>query len=80
MIQQRDCMLNHYQLVVDRFGEQKGTVLMRKYACCYAQGKHGARHFRSKVANVVSAEEFYQIVEDHFPIHDPKAVVSGQSK
>ena len=80
MIQQRDCMLNHYQLVVDRFGEQKGTVLMRKYACCYAQGKHGARHFRSKVANVVSAEEFYQIVEDHFPIHDPKAVVSGESK
>ncbi len=45
--QQRDCMLHHYRLVVDRFGAEKGTVLMRKYACCYAQGKHGARHFRS---------------------------------
>ena len=41
--EQRDIMLQHYKLVVDRFGEQRGTVLMRKYACCYAQGKFGAR-------------------------------------
>ena len=66
--QQRDCMLHHYRLVIDRFGEQKGTVLMRKYACCYAQGKPGARHFRSNVANVVTAEEFYRVVDEHFPI------------
>lgn len=76
MIQQRDCMLNHYRLVLERFGEHKGTVLMRKYACCYAQGKHGARHFRSHVAKVKSPAEFYQIVEDHFPISDPKAAVT----
>lgn len=67
---QRDVMLNHYQLVVDRFGEEKGTVLMRKYACCYAQGKHGARFFRSHVAKVSSAEEFYAVVEEHFPLID----------
>lgn len=47
--QQRRCMLHHYQLVVDRFGPQKGTHLMRKYACCYAQGKFGARLFRTHV-------------------------------
>jgi tRNA-dihydrouridine synthase B len=34
--EQRQCMLRHYELVVARFGEQKGTMLMRKYACCYA--------------------------------------------
>ena len=60
-------MLHHYRLVVDRFGEEKGTVLMRKYACCYAQGKHGARHFRSHVANVSNPEEFYRVVEEYFP-------------
>lgn len=65
--QQRDVMLKHYRLVVDRFGEEKGTVLMRKYACCYAQGKHGARFFRTHVAKVCSAEEFYSVVEAHFP-------------
>ncbi|QDT02431.1 putative tRNA-dihydrouridine synthase [Rubripirellula lacrimiformis] len=67
LAQQRDVMLDHYQLVVDRFGEDKGTVLMRKYACCYAQGKHGARHFRTHVAKVSTAEEFYSVVREHFP-------------
>tara|TARA_R110002073_G_scaffold139640_6_gene289946 strand:+ start:11794 stop:12807 length:1014 start_codon:yes stop_codon:yes gene_type:complete len=73
MTQQRDVMLKHYQLVVDRFGEEKGTVLMRKYACCYAQGKPGARHFRSGVANVSTPEEFHRIVDEHFPVEAPTA-------
>ncbi len=66
--EQRDCMLQHYKLVKKRFGEQKGTTLMRKYACCYAQGKYGARHFRTHVARVSTAEEFYQVVDEHFPL------------
>lgn len=65
--QQKQCMLRHFDLVVDRFGSQKGTHLMRKYACCYAQGKHGARHFRSHVARVESPEEFHRIVDEYFP-------------
>ena len=69
--QQRECMLNHYRLVVERFGEQKGTVLMRKYACCYAQGKHGARHFRTHVAHVSTADEFYRVVNEYFPVSVP---------
>lgn len=68
---QRECMLKHYALVVERFGVQKGTHLMRKYACCYAQGKHGARIFRTEVAHVASPEEFYRVVEEHFP-RDPE--------
>ena len=66
--QQRDVMLRHYRLVTERFGEEKGTVLMRKYACCYAQGKYGARHFRSHVANVSTADEFYDVVHEYFPL------------
>ena len=38
---QRACLLGHYDLIVERFGAEKGTMLMRKYACCYAQGRHG---------------------------------------
>ncbi|MEM7474464.1 MAG: tRNA dihydrouridine synthase DusB [Planctomycetota bacterium] len=70
--EQRDCMLRHYKLVVDRFGVQKGTHLMRKFACCYAQGKFGARHFRAHVAKVESPEEFYSVVDEYFPLEDPK--------
>ena len=72
--EQRQVMLNHYRLVVNRFGEEKGTVLMRTYACCYAQGKRGARHFRTHVARVSTAEEFYQVVGEYFPQEDPPAV------
>jgi tRNA-dihydrouridine synthase B len=68
LIQQRDVMLGHYHKIVQRFGEQKGTVLMRKYACCYAQGKPGARFFRTYVAKVSTAEEFYSVVDQYFPI------------
>ena len=65
--EQRECMLRHYDLVVDRFGVEKGTLLMRKYACCYAQGKPGARHFRAHVAKVSSPQEFRGVVTQYFP-------------
>ncbi|MGI9456900.1 MAG: tRNA dihydrouridine synthase DusB [Aeoliella sp.] len=60
-------MQHHYDLVCERFGPVKGTVLMRKYACCYAQGRPGARDFRKHVAKVASPAEFCEVVERWFP-------------
>lgn len=74
LTQQRDVMMDHYKLVIDRFGEEKGTVLMRKYACCYAQGKHGARFFRTHVAKVSTADEFYEVVREYFPVESSNLV------
>ena len=71
LTEQRACMVRHYEKVCTRFGEQKGTLLMRKYACCYAQGKHGARHFRTHVARVSTRQEFLAVVEEHFPQERP---------
>jgi tRNA-dihydrouridine synthase B len=65
--EQRACMLWHYELVCQRFGEEKGTVLMRKFGCNYAVGKPGARLFRTHVAQVASRAEFLDCVERHFP-------------
>ena len=65
--EQRECMLRHYRLVTERFGVTKGTLLMRKYACCYAQGLRGARNFRSQIGRTTTPEEFCQVVEQHFP-------------
>lgn len=71
--EQRECMLRHYDLVVDRFGSHRGTMLMRKFACCYAQNKHGARHFRTHVGRVETPEQFYNVVEKFFPKYaDPQ--------
>ena len=67
LAEQRQLLLHHYDLVVERFGPNKGTVLMRKYACCYAAGRPGAREFRTYAAKVSSPEEFHSIVDRYFP-------------
>jgi tRNA-dihydrouridine synthase B len=67
LAEQRRLMLHHYELVCQRFGPGKGTVLMRKYACCYAQGRNGARQFRTQVSHASTPAEFREIVEQYFP-------------
>jgi tRNA-dihydrouridine synthase B len=63
-------LLHHFDLVRQRFGDAKGTLLMRKFACCYAQGRAGAREFRSRVAKVSNPIEFRVVVERYFPSGD----------
>jgi tRNA-dihydrouridine synthase B len=65
--EQRELMLHHFELVRQRFGDEKASVLMRKYACCYAQGRPGAREFRKYVATIASPAEFFDVVKCHFP-------------
>ena len=67
LLQQRQCLMRHFDLLVARFGEDKAAQLMRRYACCYAQGRHGARHFRTHVAKVSTSKEFYDVVDEWFP-------------
>jgi tRNA-dihydrouridine synthase B len=67
LAEQRQILLRHYELVVHRFGVERGTFLMRKYASCYAQGRSGAREFRSRVHNVRTRDEFIGVVEQFFP-------------
>ncbi len=67
LTEERELLTRHYALVCERFGDQKGTVLMRKFACCYAQGRPGAREFRTRVSQVSTPVEFTGIVERYFP-------------
>ena len=67
LTQQRECLLRHFDSIASRFGEDKGAQMMRRYACCYAQGRPGARAFRTHVAKVDTAAEFHQVVLDYFP-------------
>jgi tRNA-dihydrouridine synthase B len=65
--EERQLLLHHFDLVCQRFGEAKGSLLMRKFACCYAQGRSGAREFRSRVVKATQPDEFRTIVEQFFP-------------
>ena len=65
--EERNLLLHHYRLVCARFGTEQGTMLMRKFACCYAQGRRGAREFRKQVARVSTVADFQHVVEHFFP-------------
>ncbi len=67
--EQRDLLVDHYRLITERFGPVKGTILMRRYACCYAQGRRGARAFRARVSHAGTPAEFTEAIEQLFPKH-----------
>jgi tRNA-dihydrouridine synthase B len=67
-IEQRELLLDHFRLIVNQFGPAKGTILMRAYACCYGQGRKGARAFRRDVTQVTAPDEFTALVNRAFPL------------
>ncbi len=67
LAEQRQLLLHHYELLLQRFPEDRAAVLMRKFACCYAQGKPRVREFRKYVAKIETSSQFYAVVQDHFP-------------
>jgi len=64
---QRDLLLEHYRLILERFGLERGTILMRRYACCYAAGHRGARQFRAHAAQAAGPAEFREVLYRYFP-------------
>ena len=76
--EQREFLLEHYRLVTARFGAERGTMLMRRFACCYAQGQPRVRQFRAAVSGVSTPEEFTEAVRQCFPTESPpKADTAG---
>ncbi len=65
--EQRELLLRHFELLVQRFGPARAAVLMRRYACRYALGRPGARLFRTYVSEVRTPEEFRRVVLGYFP-------------
>ncbi len=65
--EERQLLLRHFERVLERFGPERGTLLMRKFACCYAQGRPRAREFRSQVTRVCTPAELRAVVEQYFP-------------
>lgn len=70
LAEQRQLLLDHYRRIVERFGPEKGTILMRRYACCYGQGQRGVRAFRGRVARASTYQEFVDALERDFPRDD----------
>lgn len=65
--EQGDLLLKHAALVVERFGPQRGVILMRAQACCHGAGLRGVRRFRAEVARATTLEAFTAAVRRAFP-------------
>jgi len=64
--EQRRLLFEHYRLIADRFGIERGTILMRRYACCYGHGYRGVRAFRAAVCAASTPEQFIHAVDKAF--------------
>ncbi len=47
----------HFGMLKDLYGEKTACLHIRRIACCYARGLDGAKEFRRKIVQVISAEE-----------------------
>ena len=62
----RELILTHFALVRDRFGDEKGTLLMRKYAAEWSHGRYGGKRFRIEAAAAVTPNEFLEALTRFF--------------
>lgn len=65
-LEQRRLLLEHYQLLADRFGPTRAVVLIRKFAHHYSLGKPGARNFRVAVGRIDTRDAFLRAVDSLF--------------
>lgn len=56
--EQRQLLLSHHAAMVEREGDERGTILMRKFAVRYLNGLPGSRGLRDLLTRATCASEF----------------------
>ncbi|MHC5067312.1 MAG: tRNA dihydrouridine synthase, partial [Planctomycetota bacterium] len=64
--ERRALLERHYQLIIDLFGEVRGTMIMRKYTFFYCNGLPGVRQFRTEFVRIKTRVDFEALVERFF--------------
>ena len=64
--ERRQLLERHFELIIDLFGEDRGTKVMRKYTFFYCNGLPGVRKFRDRFMRIKSHAEFMTLVDDFF--------------
>ena len=63
---ERAILFQFCERMIQQFGEERGIVMMRKFACRYGSGRRGAREFRREIGPIRSLEAFQKLVEKTF--------------
>ena len=64
--ERRALLEQHFNLIIDLFGEKRGVRVMRKYTFFYCQGLPGVRAFRDRFVRIKSREDFAVVVSEFF--------------
>ncbi|MDA3961985.1 MAG: tRNA-dihydrouridine synthase [Planctomycetota bacterium] len=72
LAERRALLERHYELIIRLFGEQRGTMIMRKYTFFYCQGLPGVRAFRAAFVKIKDRQDFDRVVGEFFgQLEDP---------
>jgi nifR3 family TIM-barrel protein len=66
LTERRALLERHYRLVIDLFGEKRGTCIMRKYTLFYCHGLPGVRRFRDRFCRLADRAAFEALVREFF--------------
>jgi tRNA-dihydrouridine synthase B len=64
--ERRQLLIRHFELILELFGEGRGTRIMRKYTFFYCNGLPGVRRFRDRFQRIATRDEFLALVDDFF--------------
>ncbi len=63
---QRDCVLSHYQDMLDHYGENIAVRVARKHVGWYSKGLYGSTEFRSAVNHESDAEKVKALIQGFY--------------
>ncbi len=66
IVERRDLLEQHFDIIVSLFGEERGCRIMRKYTFFYCNGLPGVRKFRNDFMQIKSVEQFNKVVSNFF--------------
>ena len=78
--EERELIIGHYQLICQRFGPVKGTILMRKYAAEWSRGRDRGKLFRVAASGASTPEEFLEAIDQFFSGDAPPAAEADKQE
>jgi tRNA-dihydrouridine synthase B len=61
-----DLIMEHFNLVIEYYGEKAGIPMFRKHAAWYSNGMKDAAIFRTRVNQITNAKEMIKILSEFF--------------
>jgi len=76
LMAQRDVVLEHYDAILEHYGQQHGVMIARKHIGWYSSGLFDSSSFRQRINNLVEPELVRQEIRDFYASVQDKPMVA----